>query len=232
MERISIIPGKLPILLVAPHGFDENDERTALITEKIANSIGAYAVINHGWERNDTVDFMLDKADCNNVEHCHEDVVKEEFLDPILRYKARILMKYPTAYVFFIHGMSNKHRFLSKGQDMEMVIGFGAGSPNSYTCDLWRKDAFIYLLNNAAINTYQGSKGGPMSGWSRNNMNQLFRKWYPEDRVQSMQIEIIHELREDDEIAIITADYLAEKMLELLLFSSESWSRKTINREY
>lgn len=216
MERVSIISGKLPILVVAPHGFEGNDEKTALIAEYVANTIGAYAVINRGWERDDTVDFMNDKADCNNVNHCHEDVVREEILEPIIRYKNKILMTHPIAHIFYIHGMSNKHRKLSGDENMDVVVGFGAGAPNSFTCDGWRKDLFVHLLTEAGLHTWEGAKGGPMSGWARSNMNQLFRKWYAEPQVQSMQLEIIHDLREENDIAMITAEYLGACMKDLL----------------
>lgn len=216
MERVSVISGKLPILIIAPHGFDGNDKKTATITEYIANTIGAYAVINRGWERDETVDFMNDKADCNNVVHCHEDVVREEILEPIIRYKDRILQSYPFAYIFYIHGMSDKHKKLCGDENLDIVIGYGAGSPSSFSCDPWRKDLFVHLLNESGLHTYEGSKGGPMSGWAKPNMNQLFRKWYAEPQVQSMQIEITHSLREETDIALIVAEYLGMAMKSLL----------------
>lgn len=216
MERVSIISGKLPILVVAPHGFEGNDEKTAVIAEYIANTIGAYAVINRGWERDDVVDYMKDKADCNNVTHCHEDVVREEVLEPIVRYKNRILQSFPFAYLFYIHGMSDKHKKICGDENMDIVIGYGAGSPNSFTCENWRKDLFVHLLTESGLHTYEGSKGGPMSGWARSNMNQLFRKWYAEPQVQSMQIEITHSLREENDIAMITGEYLGAAMEDLL----------------
>lgn len=220
MERVSIIPGKLPIIIVAPHGYMGDDENTSVIAEYIANRIDAYAVINRGWERDDKVDFMLDKADCNNVNHCHEDVVKEEFLDPILRYKNRILQKYEECRIYYIHGMSNKHRQITGDPNLDLVIGFGAGSPNSFSCEKWQKDLFMHLLIDAGFNPYEGKKGGTMSGWSRNNMNQLFRKWYIDERVNSMQIEIVYDLRDNKDLAIITAEYIGDVIKRMLTVNS------------
>lgn len=220
MERVSIISGKLPILIVAPHGFNGNDENTAIIAEHIAKRINAYAVINRGWERNHVVDFMLDKADCNNVNHCLEDVVKEEFLDPIIRYKNKILKTNQTAYIYYIHGMGNKHRDFSSNKQMDAVIGYGRGSPNSFTCELWKKDLLCHLLNESGINTLEGRSGGLMSGWAKSNMNQLFRKWYYEPNVQSMQIEIVHELRSCPDISAITAEFIAIAMKNMLTIQS------------
>lgn len=218
MERVSIISGKLPILLVAPHGYYGDDERTDFITETIARNIGAYAVINRGWQRDNTVDYMKDKANCNNVNHCHEDVVREEILEPIIRYKNRILMTSSFAYIFYIHGMSNVHRHTSEDPNLDIVVGYGAGAPNSLSCELWRKDLFMNLLLEEKFHAYEGAKGGPMSGWGRSNMNQLFRKWYHEPKVQSMQIEIIHELREDVSMALITSECLGQAMKNMLSF--------------
>ena len=202
-ERVSIYEGKLPIIIVAPHGYKADDENTGFIADYIATKINAYLVCNNGWERDETVDYLEDKADCNNVNHCHEDVVKQEFLEPILRYKNKILRNHNLAYIYYIHGMSNKHRKLANDPHLDVVVGFGAGSPNSFSCELWKKDLFLHLLNSTGVNAYEGSKGGLMSGWARNNMNQLFRKWYPEPQVQSLQIEIVKDLRASLDIASI-----------------------------
>lgn len=226
MERVSIIAGHLPIIIVAPHGFNGDDENTSIVAEHTANSIGAYAVINRGWERAENVDYMLDKADCNDVNHCHEDVVKEEFLEPILRYRNKILQTSPIVHIYFIHGMSNKHRKIANDPNLDMVIGYGAGSPDSHTCSIWRKDLLCHLLNEAGVHTWEGKKGGPMSGWARSNMNQLFRKWYPDPQVQSMQIEIIHDLRSSSDAAIITAEYLATAVKDILAVKSFSPNKK------
>lgn len=229
MERVSVIDGKKPIIIVSPHGFNDDDQNTATVAEAIANTLGCYAVINRGWERADKVDVFSDKADCNNAEHCHEDVVKEEFLDPIIRFRNRIRRNHSVVQMYMIHGMSNKHRLISGNPKLDMVIGYGAGSPDSFTCEAWRKDAFIHLLGEAGITAYEGKKGGAMSGWARQNMNQLFRKWYSDPTVQSMQIEIVHELRADNDIAQLTAEYLASAMDDMIgkaRFNGPSNSRK------
>jgi hypothetical protein len=215
-ERVSIISGKLPILIVCPHGFDGDDKNTSVVAENIARNIGAYAVINRGWERSNEVDFMLDKANCNNVYHCHEDVVKEEFLEPIIRFKNRILQKNNELFIYHIHGMGDHHRKIVNDDSLDIVVGYGAGSPDSYTCKTWQKDLLCHLLHEAGVTAYEGKKGSAMSGWSRSNMNQLFRKWYPEPNVYSFQIEIIHELRSCKDMAIITAEAIANILKDML----------------
>lgn len=230
MERVSIISGKQPILIVSPHGYKNDDENTATVAEAIASVLNCYAVINRGWERADDVDIFNDKADCNNVSHCHEDVVKDEFLDPILRFRARILKRYTKVHMYLIHGMSDKHRINANDPGLDIVVGYGAGSPDSYSCDPWRKDAFINLLKDNGLCAYEGKKGGQMSGWAKNNMNQLFRKWYTDPAVQSMQIEIVHELRADNDTAQLTAEYLAVAMSDML--GKTGYSGNNRNKQY
>ena len=66
MEKVSVLEGTIPALIIAPHGFKNDDLNTDLIAEEIATDLSAYAVINRGWERADKVDWFNDKADCNN----------------------------------------------------------------------------------------------------------------------------------------------------------------------
>lgn len=230
MERVKIISGDEPIIVIAPHGYEGDDERTTLISETIAQKIGAYAVINQGWERDSVVDCMKDKANCNNVAHCHDEVVKDEFLDPILRFKSKILKKHSSMFIFYIHGMSNKHRIFVNDPSMDFVVGYGLGHPHSLTCEGWKKDLFIHLMESAGLIVYEGSSGSSMSGWARNNMNQLFRKWYVDPRVQSMQIEIIHELRENDDIASQTGKQVGD-VIKMVSVSKNFVSKRT-NRMY
>lgn len=74
----------------------------------------------------------------------------------------------------------------------------------------------MHLIEEAGLTPAEGKKGGPMSGWSRNNMNQLFRKWYHNQSVQGMQLEIIYDLRSDNEIASLASEYIAAAMQELI----------------
>lgn len=228
MERVRIVQGKTQAIIVAPHGV--NDERTALIAERIARRTNSFAVLNTGWERSNKVDCMMDKADCNNVNHCLEDVVKEEFLDPIIRFKNRIVNSKKEAYIFYIHGMSNRHRIIANDPTMDIVIGFGEGIPNSITFDMWKKDFLIECLEDMGFGTYQSSQGGLMSGWSKNNMNQFFRKWYYESNVNSLQIELVHEIRESDRAAERTADYLADALSEAIV--TKKFNLASINKVY
>lgn len=214
MERVSVINGKLPVLIFAPHGFKGDDFNTNIIAKNLAKRLNCYAVINNGWERSDNVDIWNDKANCNNVTHCHEDVVREEILEPILNIKNKILQYSNIMHMFVIHGMSGKH--FKKNKIIDVVVGYGAGNPESLTCEKWRKNCIIHELELQGLNALEADSGSLFSGWARNNMNQLFRKWYLDNSVQSFQLEIIDELREDEEICTIMVDYLSNAIKSYL----------------
>lgn len=217
MERVSVIKGEIPILLVAPHGND--DKNTDYLAEKIALEMDAFAVINRGWRRSKKVDYLADQANCNDVRHVHEDVVREEFLEKILGMVAKIQKNIDNrVFIFYLHGCGDEVRELTEDHNLDLILGYGEGSPSSYTCDLRIKDAFAHFLENESFGVYEGKKRGKYSGRSKNNMNQLFRVWYPNRNVHSLQIEIVKELRDDEEMLQIASDGLIASFDDLLLF--------------
>ena len=220
MERVAALEGELPLLVIAPHGPD--DHNTDIIAEKIHHEMDAYAVINYGWRRAPKVDYWQDQANCNDVRHLHEDVVKEEVLDPILRFKSRIIRDYGFCYVFILHGVGNYIRKQAQDDKLDLIIGYGAGNPPSFSCEPRIKDAFIYYAEKHGFGAYEGLSGGQFAGKAKNNLNQLFRRWYPNNRVHSMQIEIIKEFREEKDICDITAMELASIMDDLLEFDDST----------
>ena len=221
--RVDIIEGNIPALIVAPHGCEKDDANTDLIAEHIATSIDAYAVINRGWEKSDRVDCFKDKANCNNVKHCHEDVVKDEFLLPIMRYIVQILRFSPYAYIFYIHGITNdiKKQF----PDLQIILGCGRGKiQSSESCDDCRKDAFVTFLNNKNVKAYEGVDG-KYAGKDKNNLNQLYRQWYPNSSVHSMQLEIVRSNRTPKGIAKMMATNISRAMSDLVAISDNGFSR-------
>lgn len=217
LERVSIIDGKKPVIYVAPHGASCDDVNTTLIAEILAETTSGYAVINRGWERAEDIDYKKEKANCNNVEHCHKDVIKEEFLDPLFRFKNRILKKWARVFIIYLHGMSNNIQSTSGIDDLNYVVGWGNGKPASHTCQKWVKDFIIYHLtvgDNCTVG--EGKAGGNYAAWSKKNMNQLFKKWYPDSEVDSIQIEIINKIRSSRLLAETTAQILAITIEELL----------------
>lgn len=208
-ERVTIIENDgLPLILVAPHGNDLDDENTGCITKIMAQKLNCFAVINNGFRRASKVDVLKDEADCNNVEHCHEDVVKEEFLDPLMAFVYRCVTGIGEAHILTIHGLGSKARQVEP--NLDIVIGYGAGRKTSMTAEQWQLNSMFYLMEKNGLSAYKGKAGGKYAGASRNNLNQLYRQWYGDLSVQSMQLEIVGDIRCDLFEAKKTASALAK----------------------
>jgi hypothetical protein len=217
MERVSISNGELPVLLVAPHGRD--DKNTDYLVDRISSEMNLFSVINRGWKKSKKFDYYSERANCNNIKHIHEEVVKDEFLDPILKSVARIQKKLDErVFIFYIHGCSDKVRIDANDDNLDIIVGYGSGSPSSYSCDLKYKNAFVHFLQEQSFGVYEGKKGGKYSGRSKNNLNQLFRLWHKNENVHSMQIEIINELRCEEELIEICCDGIISAIDELIMF--------------
>lgn len=228
-ERVLAITGNVPIILVAPHGVD--DINTGNIVEGIRKRFDCYAVINWGFERNDFVDVANDKADCNRVNHCQEDIVREEFLLPIRRYVRNIQKNNDVAHIFYIHGCGD-HINQGRANPIDCIIGYGLGVlvENSLTCNLWRKNNLIHSFQNdgnAIWNVAQARASGKYAGRNPNNMVQYFRKHELNPSVQSMQLEIPYSLRKiksqainlGEHLSYVLRDYYMGEMSEQFRFS-------------
>jgi len=218
MERVSTIKGSSPILILVPHGYD--DPNTSVVAEQIVNELDAYAVINRGWERGDHYNYYKDIANCNNIDHINEDVVKEEFLDPILNYAQLILANNEEPNIFIIHGVSNSIR-AKAGSDLDIIVGHGNGKPPSLSCPDWYKDFFINELSRSGtgFDTYEGKAGGAYSGRKKENLNQLFRQTsWSHTSIFSMQLEIVRERRKDYDTARKTGDRISNVIEDVVKF--------------
>lgn len=211
MERVSSFCGKNPLLFVAPRGYD--DANTAIITEIAAVETYGYAVINRGFQCSNIVDVSKDLANCDNLKHCKEDVVKEEFLDPIIRYKNRIMRRHPTAYIFYIYGLGAEYKLIDR--DIGYILQRGSGA-TGHICERWVSELVMYMLETSErYKVYEA--GGDL--WDMQKVPHLFRTWYSDYRVQSIKIEVIDDLRSSEDKAIVTGQILAMVAKELLDFN-------------
>lgn len=210
MERVSIIKGQFPAIFIAPHG--PNDDYTADIAETLANKLNAYAVINRGWERSENVDIFNDKANCNYLPHLKQDVVREEFLEPILSFYHEILnnqrivnINGVNLFIFIIHGIN----CIPHGVDVDLVLGYGQGLPRRFTAP---KQFIAWFESRTAqfLTVFHGV--GQYAGWSRQNLNQYFTN-NPE--IASLQLEIDKQHRTTQHVAIDFALQLAETIEHL-----------------
>lgn len=192
-ERVSVGYGTLPVLFVAPHGHFLDDSNTAELTVAAAEAIDANYVVNRGWRRDTKVDQIASKANCNDFRHCQEDVVREEFLNPI----NEIISDSYSAMgddltIICVHGMGNGIRAQANAPKLGAVVGFGEGKPPLYTCDKWVHECFVDLMNANVCETWEGAPGGQFSARGKNNMTQVLRQ----HGTQCLQVEIVYAYRD------------------------------------
>lgn len=213
-ERVSLRIGRSPIILVAPHGCDDNN--TDIVAEQAAATLDCYAVINRGFDRSEIVDVNNDKANCNRCDHVKEDVVYEEFLKPIIRFKDQILKRInnesnlgmgtgwpsgtgwmlpdvnsPKCLIFYIHGAGDRVHSTANEQ-VTAIVGYGLGTKkDSITCELWRKNLLVDLYRQYSNDgdIFEARGGSRYAGRSANNLNQYFRKHDLIPWVDCMQLE-------------------------------------------
>ena len=232
--------GTTPVIFIAPHGVD--DKNTDEIAKAAADYLDAYAVINQGFKRSQVVDVLSDKADCNRIDHVTQDVVKEEFLDSIIRFKGEIdraaaiemTRNIPKAIsieefklpirplIVIIHGVGSKiHK--TAGEAISCVVGYGQGKyDDSIICEEWRKNLFVevfkYYFTQGEI--YVGKGGGKYAARKKNNMAQYFRLYKKDINVDCLQLEFPLFLRKNKWESTITGNNLASAVRDVLLCDS------------
>ena len=231
-ERVYTRHGKKNVILVCPHGPDDNN--TGEIARQAAQILDCWAVVNQGFERSKTVDSNNDQANCNRIDHILQPVVFEEFLKPILDFRHRIKNKIIIAnkngdwfnhqariLVFHIHGVGNDiHK--KANEPVELIVGYGLGKKkDSLTCDTWVKNCFVDAYRNIADDgeVFEAIGGSNYAGRAANNLNQYFRKHESDPFVASMQLEFPFSARKNKKAAELTAAKLALAIEEVLSHS-------------
>jgi hypothetical protein len=212
MSRINYKYANSPVVFVAPHAHPSDDHNTDKIVLHAASSIDANYIINRGFRRSLDIATSKDIADCNNRIHCLSPEVEDEFLIPYVKMCKRALKYFNKCFVVWIHGVSNNIRQTEFTKNLDMIIGYGLGKPNSLTCYEGIINKFIYEMKNDKIVCFVGGAGGRYSGYDFKNMNQYWRKYDLEESIQSFQLEIIKELREDKLISELTGVCIANSL--------------------
>lgn len=215
LERVTVCHGTENILIVCPHGHYLDDENTNVLSLALAKELNAHAVINNGWKRNPSVDVLNSLANCNHGPHCKEDVVKEEFYDPIGKvlddmFQDSLVIPDPdiiTPLVLVVHGVGNNVRNKTGVKDLDIIVGYGNGHKPHFTCASWRKNLFVDFCNNAGYVTAEGVAGGAYSARSHTNMTQVIHRTWD---VDVLQVEFIYALRKDDAIVKAVASDFAK----------------------
>jgi hypothetical protein len=230
-ERVKVIKGNAPLLLIAPHA--PEDQGTGAIAQIVANELNAFAVINQGFEQSDEVDVNNDRADCNRVRHCEAPVVYEEFLKPILKIRQRVTQSnlyhvidpldidddsFKRLLVLHIHGCGDGIH-MDAQEVVGVIVGYGRGSSkDSLTCRAWRKNMFVDLWRNYSMDgeAFEGSGDGRFAARSADDINQYFRKHVLDRQVESMQLTFPHSMRSSDRQIRVTARTVKDICREIL----------------
>lgn len=210
MKRVIIKKGDFPALIVSPYVNTHFNK----ILQQVADNLKCSRVINNGWEQSSQVDFFNDLADCNNIEHIHADVVKDEFLDPIIEFSDRSMQSYGFNNVYVFHEINLK-------KNIDVIVGYGAGRIPSHTCPTWLKDAFIYFAEKQGYLVYGGRANGEHAGRSKSELNQLFRKWYFERNINSFQIKVNSQTLLDEKSTSRVLSYVIDKITGIDRFDED-----------
>jgi len=243
--RVYIQRGNQPVIFVAPHGVD--DLNTDEIVKAAADELDAYAVINQGFMRSKTVDVQSDKADCNKIDHVIQDVVKEEFLDPILNFKKEIermsafqdlklispltphksssIEEIPSEQnplIVIVHGAGNHvHKIVN--DTVSCVVGCGRGTyTDSIICKEWRMNLFIEVFRHYFTegDIYLGKASGKYAARKKNNIAQYFKLYKKNHKVDVLQLEFPPFLRKNKWESVNTGLNLANVVRDVLLCDS------------
>lgn len=233
MTRVSVRRGRNNIIFVAPHAPD--DQFTGDMTKHIAELTDSYMVINNGFKRARVPDSTQDLGDCNRIDHLvNEPVLNAEFLSPLLRYKKIITNQDEPCFIFYIHGF-NKNIIEKHGSNIDLIIGYGRGSTNSFTCEKWRKDilqanlekrddwaeeATIHVPGFGSFKNdldrkweiYIAQKGSMFAARNLNNLCQYFaplsKNYSPS--VHALQLEFAPHLRKNQKVAIEAINFFGQ----------------------
>lgn len=216
MERVSLIHGTEPIIIVCPHACEEPYMDT--VAREVAKRSNAYAIINNGFKISDTVDTSNDQADCDRVDHLTQDVVREEFLDSLLATKRTLSRKHSRIIVLALYGLDNQIE-AKAGYNIDVVLGYGqAVVHNSYTCPLWMIDMFINEWKShgwTSSSVCCGKPGTPMSARSIHHLPQLFQKVYIDPCVNVIKILLSERFLQDRGAAAFCGVILANVIDEI-----------------
>lgn len=204
MERVSLVHGKNPVILIAPHG--NTDTYTDILTKAAAIECKGNAIVNHAWERSAKVDILKSEANCNNINHATHDVVKDEFLDPIFQKEFQLIKKHGEIFVFHVHGCGNNIAQLSGIKDLSFVLGYGKGPDGKSrpVCDSYHRDLFSLHAMRCLWVPAHAEAGSRFAGWDSDNLLQVWRPYRQFKQVHAMQLEFLTKTRISKKVAEAT----------------------------
>lgn len=199
-----------PVVIVAPYG--KTHLNTHLICETIVNSLNCSGIINYGWEPDLNFNYFKDKADCFNLKHIQEDVIKQEFYNPILESYYSLIQNNKIPFIFIISEISNSVLKKYNNKNLELLIS--SGSYKNKTCNDFYKFIFMEKAIKFGFNTFYCSN--ELEPWSDSDPNCLTQilntqntAQYFTDCLNCVHIRICEKLKDDLTKSIQTAHQIA-----------------------
>ena len=227
---ISFRKGNCNVLLIAPHGYEKDDEKTYDITRLAADQLGCYAFVTEAYQKPPKIrdpktkkiiigsngkpirhqpDESKKWINLNRKDQVHE-FLENEFKEPLLNTVNEIIKKFGKALILWIHGIDDDNLTPDNTEGnlpgMDALIGVGQGNPD-LTAKMETVEKLIAALQSNSdkpIKAALAEKDSDYCGRHENIMNQYFRfKEYGLDKVESIQIEIRKKgFREEDNFKI------------------------------
>ena len=196
---IKFINGGTNVLLIAPHGHHLDDEKTGDLTHLVAEQSGCYAIINKYYGKKLNGDRRINLNSLVQVKKHLQD----EFLNPLLEYKNKMVEEHSSAWIFWIHGAeqaSIKNDVNGRNDinpdEIKVLVGYGQKTDNDrFTAEPETAAQLIESLKQYDLKAVMANPDIPQGtksfcGHDRNNMNQLFRTGeYKDPNVRSFQLE-------------------------------------------
>ncbi len=220
-ENIEQIKDNNPILLIAPHGRNEDDENTAPITRLMAKKLDCYAIINEVYRRpvekkNEGPNKKKKIINLNDLSQVNK-YLKSEFLEPIVSFKDEIVRNHSKALVVLIHGIADTNAFYpNEKSPVDIIIGIGL--PDRPSAQKESAEKLKELIPSTKAEVAQRDILDKYVGWSKRNLNQLFtprNKEYNDPKVESIQLEIKYSGFRDKKNIENTAERLSMALSEL-----------------
>ncbi len=237
-KNIETIKGSANILLIAPHGYPDDDENTGEVARLMAKRLGCYAVINEVYRKPEEIEVRgsgekkwkpsnkAKKIVNLNRRKQVEKYLKAEFLQPILNFTNEILSSHGKAFVFWIHGIDDENleseiQQMKVREDIHVLVGIGQGKIDSPTAYPKTVDWLCTLLkgnDHKRMEARLARIGSRYCGQHQDVMNQFFiQEGHTLSKVQSVQLEIKNEgFRDTAENIPKTADAFSDAIIKLV----------------
>lgn len=224
-EGIETLPGNAypNLILIAPHGYPDDDENTGGLVRSVQKILDCSAIINESYRRpkllkkkpkvyeksslKERILDLNDKADAEKFPYYIEQIQQS-------------IKKPESTIVVWIHGIDDRNikdesKELGLKERLHCLIGYG--QPGHETCSPELKDILLQVLNAAGIKSTHTRDDAPnYRGFDDSNMNRWFKVGVKGlEAVQSIQLELGYAGIRDPNSIEGTTKKLAHALLSL-----------------